>query len=254
MTNRSALGQKHDIGRRVTGCALPNGNAHPRQQRRVDGAHTPGGRGLRALAAHELVPFVRSTVCACVLHACSLHLVQRANANSTPNTHTHTHTHTLQYPLYSATLTLYGGQLVPYELDESRGWGLDVASLQQQLAAARTRGLCVRGLVVINPGNPTGQCLSRECLLFRGRAGTDGRGGCSQRADSLWFGAPPPPRCGPPATTLDTRRAAIIMVIVSPRSREPAGRGQVLRAAQPGAHRRRSLPGARAPMHARTRV
>ncbi|KIZ01751.1 alanine transaminase [Monoraphidium neglectum] len=67
-----------------------------------------------------------------------------------------------QYPLYSATLTLYGGQLVPYELDEAAGWGLNTAALQQQLAAARTRGLCVRGLVVINPGNPTGQCLSLE--------------------------------------------------------------------------------------------
>ncbi|KAI8477320.1 MAG: alanine aminotransferase 2 [Monoraphidium minutum] len=67
-----------------------------------------------------------------------------------------------QYPLYSATLTLYGGQLVPYELDEAKGWGLDVGHLQQQLAAARTRGLCVRGLVVINPGNPTGQCFSLE--------------------------------------------------------------------------------------------
>jgi aspartate/methionine/tyrosine aminotransferase len=26
-----------------------------------------------------------------------------------------------QYPLYSATLCLYGGQLVPYELDEDAG-------------------------------------------------------------------------------------------------------------------------------------
>jgi histidinol-phosphate/aromatic aminotransferase/cobyric acid decarboxylase-like protein len=35
-----------------------------------------------------------------------------------------------QYPLYSATLTLYGGQLVPYELDEEAGWGLNVENLQ----------------------------------------------------------------------------------------------------------------------------
>lgn len=35
-----------------------------------------------------------------------------------------------QYPLYSATLTLYGGQLVPYELDEDAGWGLNVDNLQ----------------------------------------------------------------------------------------------------------------------------
>jgi aspartate/methionine/tyrosine aminotransferase len=65
-----------------------------------------------------------------------------------------------QYPLYSATLTLYGGRLVPYLLDENAGWGLDVDHLKQQLQAARDQGLCVRGMVVINPGNPTGQCLS----------------------------------------------------------------------------------------------
>ncbi|WIA15264.1 hypothetical protein OEZ86_003901 [Tetradesmus obliquus] len=67
-----------------------------------------------------------------------------------------------QYPLYSATLTLYGGRLVPYELDEAAGWGLNVDNLQAQLAAAQQQGLCVRGLVVINPGNPTGQCLGAD--------------------------------------------------------------------------------------------
>eukprot|EP00879_Flechtneria_rotunda_P021046 GHRR01022172.1.p1 GENE.GHRR01022172.1~~GHRR01022172.1.p1 ORF type:complete len:249 (+),score=71.89 GHRR01022172.1:283-1029(+) len=35
-----------------------------------------------------------------------------------------------QYPLYSATLVLYGGQLVPYELAEEAGWGLDTRDLQ----------------------------------------------------------------------------------------------------------------------------
>ena len=70
--------------------------------------------------------------------------------------------HVLQYPLYSATLTLYGGKLVPYLLDEAAGWGLDVNHLREQLMAAREQGLCVRGLVVINPGNPTGQCLSLQ--------------------------------------------------------------------------------------------
>jgi aspartate/methionine/tyrosine aminotransferase len=33
--------------------------------------------------------------------------------------------------------------------------------LAAQLESARASGLCVRGLVVINPGNPTGQCLSK---------------------------------------------------------------------------------------------
>ena len=45
-------------------------------------------------------------------------------------------------------------------LDESAGWGLDVDNLKQQLDAAREEGLCVRAMVVINPGNPTGQCLT----------------------------------------------------------------------------------------------
>lgn len=70
-----------------------------------------------------------------------------------------------QYPLYSATLTLYGGTLVPYELDEATGWSLDVAQMAAALAAAREKGLLVRGLVVINPGNPTGQCLSRQNMV-----------------------------------------------------------------------------------------
>lgn len=67
-----------------------------------------------------------------------------------------------QYPLYSATITLYGGTLLPYFLDEADGWALDTAALGAAVAAARSRGDAVRALCVINPGNPTGQCLSRR--------------------------------------------------------------------------------------------
>lgn len=66
-----------------------------------------------------------------------------------------------QYPLYSATITLYGGTLVPYYLDEDAGWGAGVDALRSALAAARAAGTRVRALVVINPGNPTGQVLGR---------------------------------------------------------------------------------------------
>ena len=31
-----------------------------------------------------------------------------------------------QYPLYSALLTLYKGELLPYYLDEDKNWGLDI--------------------------------------------------------------------------------------------------------------------------------
>ncbi|CAL9777046.1 unnamed protein product [Musa acuminata subsp. burmannicoides] len=75
-----------------------------------------------------------------------------------------------QYPLYSATISLYGGSLVPYYLEEEANWGLDINHIRQSVAAARMKGICVRALVIINPGNPTGQCLSeanlRELLKF----------------------------------------------------------------------------------------
>ncbi|KAI3934138.1 hypothetical protein MKW98_027348, partial [Papaver atlanticum] len=69
-----------------------------------------------------------------------------------------------QYPLYSAAISLYGGSLVPYYLEESANWGLDVNNLRQSVAQARSRGITVRAMVIINPGNPTGQCLSIDNL------------------------------------------------------------------------------------------
>lgn len=65
-----------------------------------------------------------------------------------------------QYPLYSATLTLYGGSLAPYYLDEANAWGMSTEQLTESLAKAKANGKTVRAIVVINPGNPTGQVLS----------------------------------------------------------------------------------------------
>lgn len=67
-----------------------------------------------------------------------------------------------QYPLYSALTTLSEASLVPYYLDEDNGWGLDVDALVSQLDVAAKDGISVRGLVVINPGNPTGQTLAED--------------------------------------------------------------------------------------------
>ena len=67
-----------------------------------------------------------------------------------------------QYPLYSASIALYGGTLVPYYLDEKNGWSMNIDELQRSLDAARDKGILCRALVFINPGNPTGQCLSEE--------------------------------------------------------------------------------------------
>ncbi|KAK9117250.1 hypothetical protein Sjap_016197 [Stephania japonica] len=75
-----------------------------------------------------------------------------------------------QYPLYSATISLCGGSLVPYYLEETANWGLDVNQLRQSVSKARSNGITIRAMVIINPGNPTGQCLSeaniREILHF----------------------------------------------------------------------------------------
>lgn len=67
-----------------------------------------------------------------------------------------------QYPLYSATLDLLGGHTVGYHLDEESVWGLNLEELERSLADAKAKGINVVALVLINPGNPTGQVLSRD--------------------------------------------------------------------------------------------
>jgi aspartate/methionine/tyrosine aminotransferase len=69
---------------------------------------------------------------------------------------------TPQYPLYSATLSLLNATPVPYLLDESQDWSLNITDLDKSVTTARANGTDVRALVIINPGNPTGQCLSEE--------------------------------------------------------------------------------------------
>ncbi|CRK91319.1 CLUMA_CG004993, isoform A [Clunio marinus] len=66
-----------------------------------------------------------------------------------------------QYPLYSATIAEFDMEQVGYYLDESKNWGLDIKELQRSVDEARKIS-AVRAIVVINPGNPTGQVLSRE--------------------------------------------------------------------------------------------
>ena len=67
-----------------------------------------------------------------------------------------------QYPLYSASLTLYGGQQIEYLLDEEHEWQLREDVLVESYSNAVARGIRPVGIVVINPGNPTGAVLTRE--------------------------------------------------------------------------------------------
>ncbi|XP_006660651.1 alanine aminotransferase 2-like [Oryza brachyantha] len=64
------------------------------------------------------------------------------------------------YPLYSASIILHGGTMVPYNLTEDSGWGLEIFEVKRCLEDSRASGLTVRAMVVINPGNPTGQVMS----------------------------------------------------------------------------------------------
>jgi len=66
-----------------------------------------------------------------------------------------------QYPLYSASLAEYDMDQVGYYLDESRGWSLDVAELERSYNAAKDKSE-IKAIVIINPGNPTGQVQSRD--------------------------------------------------------------------------------------------
>lgn len=67
-----------------------------------------------------------------------------------------------QYPLYSATITLYGGQQIGYYLDEESGWSLDEQMLEDAIQQALAKGIHARAIVVINPGNPTGGVLTEN--------------------------------------------------------------------------------------------
>lgn len=67
-----------------------------------------------------------------------------------------------QYPLYSAAIELLNGSQCGYYLDESNGWSLSIEELQRSVDLARSKGIQPRAIVIINPGNPTGQCLQRE--------------------------------------------------------------------------------------------
>jgi alanine-synthesizing transaminase len=62
------------------------------------------------------------------------------------------------YPLWTAAITLCGGKPVHYRCDEQAGWQPDIDDMKSKVTP-RTRGI-----VVINPNNPTGAVYSREIL------------------------------------------------------------------------------------------
>lgn len=67
-----------------------------------------------------------------------------------------------QYPLYNALVTLKSGKAVGYYMDSAhKYWELSIPEMQKALDTSRNNGITTKALVVINPGNPTGQVLSK---------------------------------------------------------------------------------------------
>jgi alanine-synthesizing transaminase len=62
------------------------------------------------------------------------------------------------YPLWTASVNLAGGKAVHYMCDEAADWYPDLADLESKITP-RTKGL-----VIINPNNPTGAVYSEEVL------------------------------------------------------------------------------------------
>ncbi len=67
-----------------------------------------------------------------------------------------------QYPLYSATISLYGASAINYYLDEEKHWELNEKELEKSIKDAINKGITPKAIIVINPGNPTGSVLSKE--------------------------------------------------------------------------------------------
>lgn len=63
------------------------------------------------------------------------------------------------YPLWTAAVNLSGGRAIHYICDEQQEWEPDLVDLEAKITKN------TKGLVVINPNNPTGAVYSRQTLL-----------------------------------------------------------------------------------------
>jgi len=63
------------------------------------------------------------------------------------------------YPLWTAAINLSGGKAVHYITDESSDWNPDIKDMESKITAK------TKGIVVINPNNPTGAVYHRDILI-----------------------------------------------------------------------------------------
>lgn len=62
------------------------------------------------------------------------------------------------YPLWTASVTLAGGKAVHYLCDEQSNWYPDIADMRKKITDK------TKGIVIINPNNPTGALYPKEVL------------------------------------------------------------------------------------------
>ena len=82
------------------------------------------------------------------------------------------------YPLWTAQVTLSGARAVHYPCDEGNGWMPDLEAIERLITPA------TKGIVLINPNNPTGAVYSAE--LVRGFARLAERHGLVLMADEIY--------------------------------------------------------------------
>lgn len=63
------------------------------------------------------------------------------------------------YPLWTAAVNLSGGKACHYLCDEESGWEPNIEDIKSQITPK------TRGIVIINPNNPTGAVYSKQTLL-----------------------------------------------------------------------------------------
>ncbi|VAW71933.1 Alanine transaminase [hydrothermal vent metagenome] len=63
------------------------------------------------------------------------------------------------YPLWTASVSLSGGKPVHYLCDEENDWQPDIGDMEAKITPQ------TRGIVIINPNNPTGAVYGRKILL-----------------------------------------------------------------------------------------
>jgi len=63
------------------------------------------------------------------------------------------------YPLWTAAVSLSGGKPVHYLCDEENEWQPDLADIERKISPK------TRGIVIINPNNPTGAVYTKQTLL-----------------------------------------------------------------------------------------